>query len=88
MNKITYNKFKKLLLDNFSDMRVLIQLRGTIDTKIFLDKANININQNKLVMSNDNKDVSIELMNIKKIIMNQKYRIELLYEEFTIILEL
>lgn len=88
MNKITYNKFKKLLLDNFSDMRVLIQLRGTLDTKIFLDKANININQNKLVMSNDNKDVSIELMNIKKIIMNQKYRIELLYEEFTIILEL
>lgn len=88
MNTIKYLEFKRLLLKHYRNTRVCIELRGAINSRIFIENTRITINKNKLIISNDENDFTIEFMMMKKIKLAEKYHIELLYRDFTVILEL
>ena len=88
MNTIKYLEFKRLLLKHYRNTRVCIELRGAINSRIFIENTRITINKNKLIISNEENNFTIEFMMMKKIKLDEKYHIELLYRDFIVILEL
>ena len=88
MNTIKYLEFKRLLLKHYRNTRVCIELRGALNSRIFIENTRITINKNKLIISNEENNFTIEFMMMKKIKLDEKYHIELLYRDFIVILEL
>ena len=62
LNNINYIRLKSLLLKYYKNSNVFVNLKGIIDTQIIIKKARITINRNKLIISNEEKDFSIEFM--------------------------
>ncbi len=88
ISTINYLELKKILLKKFVNVKVMIQLRGILDTKIFIENTRIMINKHKLTIFNNEHDFSIEFMMMKNFKIEEKCHIELIYEDFTVILEL
>lgn len=88
INTIKYLEFKRLLLKHYRNTRVCIELRGAVNSRMFIENTRITINKNKLIISNNEKDFTIEFMMMKKIKLAEKYHIELIYQDFGITLEI
>lgn len=85
---VNYIKLKNILLKYYKNTRVCVEVRGILDTRIFIEKSRITINKHKLIISNENTDFTIDFLCMKKIKLKEKYRIEMVYTDFTVILEL
>lgn len=88
MNNLEYLKLKKILLKHYRNTRVLTELRGIVNTRNFIEDTRVTLNRNKLIISNENQDFTVEFMYMKKIKLNEYEHLELIYQDFTVILEL
>lgn len=79
---------KNILLKNFANTYVTIILNGSIQTQILIKDSKITICKNKIIISNEDKDFTIDFLMMKKIILDDKYRIKIIYNDFEIILEI
>lgn len=86
ISTVDYIKFKKRLQKEYRGAKVHIEFKGIIDTKIIIDKAKIIINPHKLVIANDEQDFSMEFLLVKKIKFEDMFYIEIIYQDFKIIL--
>lgn len=72
---------KNILLKNFANTYVTIILNGSIQTQIL-------IKDSKIIISNEDKDFTIDFIMMKNIILDDEYRIKIVYNDFEIILEI
>ena len=77
---------KNILLKNFANTYVTIILNGGI--QILIKDSKITICKNKIIISNEDKDFTIDFLMMKNIILDDEYRIIILYNDFKIILEI
>ena len=77
---------KNILLRNFTDTTLMVILNGTIQTKILITDSKITICKNKIIISNEEKDFTIDFLVMKKIVLDDEYRIKIIFEDFEIIL--
>lgn len=87
LNPINYASLKNVMFKYFKNQRVLIEIRGVMQTKMFVENAKISINRCKLAIYNDTTDFSIDFGELKKLKTQDKYHIELIFESFTIEIE-
>ena len=88
INIINLAKLKQILLKNFENQRVCIELKGFISTSIFLDNAKILVNNKKLIVVDDTNEFELEFLLIKKIKFNDLWQIQIYFEDLTVTLEL
>lgn len=79
---------KNILLKNFANTYVTIILNGSIQTQILIKDSKITICKNKIIISNEDKDFTIDFLMMKNIILDDEYRIKIIYNDFEIILEI
>lgn len=79
---------KNILLKNFANTYVTIILNGSIQTQILIKDSKITICKNKIIISNEDKDFTIDFIMMKNIILDDEYRIKIVYNDFEIILEI
>lgn len=79
---------KNILLKNFANTYVTIILNGGIQIQILIKDSKITICKNKIIISNEDKDFTIDFLMMKNIILDDEYRIIILYNDFKIILEI
>ena len=79
---------KNILLKNFANTYVMIILNGSIQTQILIKDSKITICKNKIIISNEDKDFTIDFIMMKNIILDDEYRIKIVYNDFEIILEI
>lgn len=79
---------KNILLKNFANTYVTITLNGSIQTQILIKDSKITICKNKIIISNEDKDFTIDFIMMKNIILDDEYRIKIIYNDFEIILEI
>lgn len=87
LNPINYASLKNIMFKYFKHQRVFIEIRGTIQAKNVIEDAKICLNCCKMVIFNDTTDFSIDFGELKKLKTQDKYHIELVYENFTIEIE-
>lgn len=63
-------------------------LNGSIQTQILIKDSKITICKNKIIISNEDKDFTIDFIMMKNIILDDEYRIKIIYNDFEIILEI
>ena len=85
---IKYNVMKYILLKHFRNNNVIVELKGAIDTRLYIKKARILISNNKVVIS-DGEDVSFSfnrnfIFSIKKL---GKFKIVIDYKNITVDLQ-
>ena len=78
MLDINYLKMKKILLKEYRNTTVFIEVKGTFSTRFYIEKSRILINRNKLIIANENTDCTILLNFIKKVKVIDINRIELI----------
>ena len=83
-----YEKLKNLLLKNFKNMTIAVTTYGAVQTNTMINNANITFCKNKIIISNEDKDVSINFLTLKKIKFDDEYRIKLKYDDFNLLIEL
>lgn len=83
-----FKSLKNILLKNFTDTTLMIILNGTIQTKMLITNSKITICKNKIILSNEEKDFTIDFIVMKKIILDDEYRVKIIFEDFEIILEI
>ena len=83
-----YNKLKNILLKNFKNMTITIKTCGAVQTNIMINNANITFCKNKIIISNEDRDVSINFLTLRKINLDDEYRIKLKYDDFKLLIEL
>lgn len=83
-----YEKLKNLLLKNFKNMTIAVKTYGAVQTNTMINNANITFCKNKIIISNEDKDVSINFLTLKKIKFDDEYRIKLKYDDFNLLIEL
>ena len=83
-----YDKLKNLLLKNFKNMTVTVKMYGAVQTNTMINNANITFCKNKIIISNEDRDVSINFLTLRKINLDDEYRIKLKYDDFNLLLEL
>ncbi|MBQ8234897.1 MAG: hypothetical protein IJZ36_04895 [Bacilli bacterium] len=88
LNAVSYLKLKHIMLKYYRNARIFIEQKGIIDSRIIIDKSRILINRRKIVISNEDTDCIIEFDLLKKIKIEDKLHIELLYKDFKVILEI
>lgn len=88
ISTINYLKLKNILLKNFRNTRVLIESRGIFNSRTFLENTRITINKNKIIISNEEKDIIVEFAMLKKVKFFDSGRFELIYNDITILFEL
>lgn len=79
---------KNILLKNFVNTSAMIILNGSIQTQILIKDSKITICKNKIIISNEDKDFTIDFIMMKNIILDDEYRIKIIYNDFEIILEI
>lgn len=84
----SYERLKKLLLNNFKNMTVTVKTYGAVQTNIMINNANITFCKNKIIISNEDRDVSINFLTLRKINLDDEYRIKLKYDDFNLFIEL
>ncbi len=88
INESDFILLKRALLKNYVDTSVLIEISGTIQTKLFITNSKITICKNKIIISNEDIDFSIDFVVMKEIVLDDELRIKIIYSDFEIILEI
>lgn len=83
-----YDKLKNLLLKNFKNMTVAVKTYGAVQTSTMISDADITFCKNKIIISNEDRDVSINFLTLRKINLDDEYRIKLKYDDFNLFIEL
>ena len=82
---IQYNKLKYILLKHYKNVNTQISISGIINTTLFLEKAKIIIDKRKIMFSNgEYKNIIIDLQNVNKIKIINKWHILIKYKEIEI----
>ena len=82
---IQYNKLKYILLKHYKNVNIQIAINGIINTTLFLEKAKIIVDKRKLIFSNgEYKNIIIDLQNVSKIKIINKWHILIKYKEIEI----
>lgn len=82
---IQYNRLKYILLKHYKNINIQISISGIINTTLFLEKAKIIIDKRKIVFSNgEYKNIIIDLQNVSKIKIINKWHILIKYKEIEI----
>lgn len=82
-----YNKLKKILLEEFENKRVCITLKGMVNTSIVIDNTKIIINKHKIILSDENNEFELEFLMVKKIQFDEKWHIQIFFDELKITIE-
>lgn len=82
---IQYNKLKYILLKHYKNVNIQIAINGIINTTLFLENAKIIIDKRKIMFSNgDYKNIIVNLQNVSKIKIINKWHILINYKEIEI----
>lgn len=82
---IQYNRLKYILLKHYKNINIQIEISGVINTTLFLEKAKIIIDRRKLIFSNgEYKNIIVDLQNVSKIKIINKWHILIKYKEIEI----
>lgn len=82
---IQYNRLKYILLKHYKNVNIQIAINGKINTTLFLENAKIIIDKRKIVFSNgEYKNIIIDLQNVSKIKIINKWHILINYKEIEI----
>lgn len=82
---LQYNRLKYILLKHYKNVNTQIEINGIINTTLFLEKAKIIIDKRKIVFSNgEYKNIIIDLQNVSKIKIINKWHILIKYKEIEI----
>lgn len=82
---ILYNRLKYILLKHYKNVNIQISVNGIINTTLFLENAKIIIDRRKLIFSNgEYKNIIIDLQNVGKIKIINKWHIIIGYKEIEI----
>ena len=82
---IHYNKLKYILLKHYKNVNIQIAINGIINTTLFLENAKIIIDKRKIMFSNgDYKNIIVNLQNVSKIKIINKWHILIKYKEVEI----
>lgn len=82
---LQYNRLKYILLKHYKNVNIQIAINGIINTTLFLEKAKIIIDKRKIVFSNgEYKNIIIDLQNVSKIKIINKWHILIKYKEIEI----
>ena len=84
----SYERLKNLLLKNFKNMTIAVKTYGAIQTSTMISDADITFCKNKIIISNEDRDVSINFLTLRKINLDDEYRIKLKYDDFKLLIEL
>lgn len=84
----SYERLKNLLLKNFKNMTIAVKTYGAIQTSTMISDADITFCKNKIIISNEDRDVSINFLTLRKINFDDEYRIKLKYDDFNLFIEL
>ena len=82
---LQYSKLKYILLKHYKNVNTQISISGIINTTLFLEKAKIIIDKRKIMFSNgEYKNIIIDLQNVNKIKIINKWHILIKYKEIEI----
>lgn len=82
---ISYNRLRYILLKHYKNVNTQISINGIINTTLFLEKSKIVIDKRKIVFSNgEYKNIIIDLQNVSKIKIINKWHILIKYKEIEI----
>ena len=82
---IQYNKLKYILLKHYKNVNIQIAINGIINTTLFLENAKIIIDKRKIMFSNgDYKNIIVNLQNVSKIKIINKWHILIKCKEIEI----
>ena len=82
---IQYNKLKYILLKHYRNVNMQVSVNGVINTTLFLEDVKIIIDKRKIVFSNgEYKNIIIDLQNVNKIKIINKWHILIKYKEIEI----
>ena len=82
---ISYNRLRYILLKHYKNVNIQIEISGIINTTLFLEKAKIIIDRRKIVFSNgEYKNIIVDLQNVSKIKIINKWHILIKYKEIEI----
>ena len=82
---LQYNRLKYILLKHYKNVNTQIETNGIINTTLFLEKAKITIDKRKIMFSNgEYKNIIIDLQNVSKIKIINKWHILIKYKEVEI----
>lgn len=82
---LQYSKLKYILLKHYKNVNIQISVNGIINTTLFLEKAKIIVDKRKLIFSNgEYKNIIIDLQNVDKIKIINKWHILINYKEIEI----
>lgn len=88
INNKDFDKLKKVLIENFSNMRVMLQIKGIVNVDITMDSPTMTFTINKVIMTDNTKDFSIELATLKNIVFFDEYRVQLIYDDLVVTVEI
>lgn len=83
-----YQKLKNVLQEEFEGQRITIHIKGQINTNVVLENVKIMINKSKLILVDENNNFELEFLMIKKIHFEERWCIEISYDEFVITIEI
>ena len=82
---LQYNRLKYILLKHYKNVNTQIEINGIINTTLFLENAKIIIDKRKIMFSNgEYKNIIIDLQNVSKIKIINKWHIIINYKEIAI----
>lgn len=82
---LQYKRMKHILLKHFKNANIQIKINGIISTTLFLENTKILIDCKKIVLSNgENENVIIDMENINKIDILNKWHIILKYKNVVV----
>ena len=76
-NNINYKKLKNILFKKYNNERVLIQVKGEIYSRYWIENSKFFINRNRLILTNGSQKFIISLNKIKNIKYDTYLHIEL-----------
>lgn len=82
---LQYSKLKYILLKHYKNVNIQISVNGIINTTLFFENVKIIIDKRKIMFSNgDYKNIIIDLQNVSKIKIINKWHIIINYKEIEI----
>lgn len=84
---INYMRIKRILLKEFRNKQIYIEIVGYINTKFYINNSRLLINKHKIIISNEEADCIILLDYIEKIKIKSIFHIEFFTENEKYILE-
>lgn len=82
---LQYKRMKHILLKHFKNANIQIKINGIISTTLFLESTKILIDNKKIMLSNgENQNIIIDMENINKIDILNKWHIILKYKNVVV----